>query len=180
MSELNEKMQKTVDSFKLHIATLRTNRANPDMLSGVVVEYYGSKVPLQQLASVSAPEATTLVLNVFDQGAIKSIEKAIQTSQLGLNPNTDGGMIRIRLPELTEERRKELVKVLHAYAEEGKVALRNVRRDAIDKIKVSEKAKELTEDESKKMQEEVQASTESFSKKIDELVLKKEKEILTV
>lgn len=180
MSDLQDKMQKSVDSFKTQLAGLRTNRANPEMLTHVHVDYYGSRVPLQQLASVSTPEPSTFVLNVFDQGAIKSIEKAIQTSGLGLTPNVDGGMIRIRLPELTEERRKELVKVLHQYGEEARVALRNIRRDAIDKIKKSEKAKELSEDDSKKEQEGVQSTLDQFSKKIDELLSKKEAEILKV
>lgn len=180
MSELNSKMQKTIDDLKSKINGLRTNRANPDMLKTIQVNYYGSMVPLNQVASISVPEPTQFLLNVFDKGAVKDIEKAILTSSLGFTPQTDGLSIRIILPELTQERRAGLVKILKQNGEDAKVAIRNIRRDFMDSIKSQEKEKEISEDESKKEQETIQSSTDSFIKSIDNIVKEKEIEITTI
>jgi ribosome recycling factor len=180
MSSLSERMGKTIESTKKHFATIRTGRANPDILSFVQVEYYGTKVPLQQLASISVPENTMLVLNVFDKSAVKDIERAIMVSDLNLNPQTDGSIIRLRFPELTEERRKEFVKLVKKQAEEGKVAIRNIRRDEIEELKKMEKNKEISEDDLKSEQEEVQKQTDKYSKRIDEIANEKEEEILKI
>jgi len=180
MQELTNKMQKSIEKFKSNLGSLRTNRANPDMLSNITIDYYGSQVPLLQVASLSVPENMVLMINVFDANAIKHVEKAILASSLGLNPHVDGNIIRIRLPELTEERRKDLVKVVGQYSEETKVALRNIRRDEIDAIKTQEKNKELTEDDAKKTQQDVQKITDENTKTVDSLSQSKEKEILTI
>ena len=180
MSEVKEKMNKTIEDLIKKVSTLRTNRANTDMINNIQVKYYGSIVPLQQLASISVPEPTQFSLNVFDQGAVKEIEQAIINSSLQLNPQTDGTHIRIMLPELTEERRNDLVKLLKQMGEDSKISIRNIRRDSIDKLKVEEKSKEITEDDFKKSQTEIQNTTDSFIFKIDETVKNKEKEILTI
>ncbi|RAP32352.1 ribosome recycling factor [Candidatus Marinamargulisbacteria bacterium SCGC AG-414-C22] len=180
MDNIDQRMQKSIDDLKRKLATLRTNRANPDMLQHVVVDYYGSQVPLQQLASISVPESTQLLLNIFDSNATKDIEKALMTSKLDLNPIIDGSVIRINLPELTEDRRKDLVKVMKQIAEESRIALRNIRRDALDFYKQQEKEKEITEDILKHHTTQVQQTTDSFSKKIDDLITQKETEILTI
>ena len=180
MSELDDKMQKSLAALDRQLATLRTNRANPDMLATLQVEAYGASVPLQQVASVSVPEPMTLLLNVFDRNAVKDVERAIQASQLGLNPQVDGSIIRLRLPELTEDRRKDLVKLVNQYGEDARVSLRNARRDAIDKIKAQEKDKEISEDDAKREQEVVQKVTDDYSSRIDGIAKAKEKEILTI
>jgi ribosome recycling factor len=150
------------------------------MLNGIVADYYGSPTSLKQLASISVPEGMVLQLNVFDASAVKSIDKAIQLAQLGFNPQIDGTTIRIRLPELTEERRKELVKVVRKYSEEARVSIRNIRREEIDNTKTQEKNKEINEDESKKTQAAIQKITDENIAAIDKLTEAKEKEILTV
>ncbi len=180
MNSIEEKMNKTLDDLKRKTSTLRTNRANTDMIKNIPVNYYGSTVPLQQVASISVPESTQFLLNIFDQSAVKDIEQAIINSSLQLNPQTDGNSIRIALPELTEDRRNELVKLLKQMGEESKVAIRNIRRDMIDIIKNEEKNKEITEDELKKQQQDIQNSTNSYIEKIDLSVKEKEKEILTL
>ena len=138
VNDIDEKMDKTIQSARAQLATLRTGRANPDLLSKLMVEYYGTTVPLTQMGSVSAPEPMMLQVNIFDANAVKNVEKAIQLSDLNLNPQVDGSVIRIRLPELTEERRKELVKIMKKQVEEFKVGIRNVRRDIIDQVKQQE------------------------------------------
>lgn len=180
MHELTEKMEKTIEAMKRHLSTIRTGRANSDMLSRIVVDYYGSVVPLKQVASITIPESMTLQLNVFDKNALKSVEKAIQTSDLNVNPQVDGTTIRIRLPELTEERRKELVKLVKKQAEETKVILRNIRRDAIDDLKKQEKAKTISEDDVKRNQETAQKETDRFIILVDKLAKEKEDEIMKV
>ncbi len=175
-----EKMQKTIETTKRQFQTLRTGRASTELLSRVQVEYYGSIVPLQQVASVSIPESTLFVLSIFDKTAVKSIEKAIQTSDLGLNPQVDGTTIRLRLPELTEERRKDLVKLVKKYTEEGKVSLRNVRRDFLEELKGYEKNKELSEDELKRLQDEAQKVTDQHTSILEKLAKDKEVEIMKV
>ena len=180
MDDNKEKMQKTVSNLQKQLNSLRTNRANPDMLNGIMVDYYGSQVPLVQVAAITVPENMVINLNVFDKSAVKSVEKAIQASSLGINPNTDGNLIRLNLPELTEDRRKDLVKISRKRGEDSKIALRNIRRDVVEAIKQQEKDKEITEDESKKEQQAIQTITETMNKSIDDILSSKEKEILTI
>lgn len=180
MSTLSERLEKTLTATRHIISGIRTGRAHPELLNKIYVSYYGSTVPLQQVASVSVPEPTMLQLNVFDKSAVQEVEKAIQKSDLGLNPNVDGTVIRLRLPELTEDRRKDLVKIVKKTVEDGKVALRNIRRDVIDEIKAQEKAGDFSEDESKREQERVQKEVESHSVQLDKIAHDKEKEIMTV
>ncbi|RAP35086.1 ribosome recycling factor [Candidatus Marinamargulisbacteria bacterium SCGC AAA071-K20] len=180
MESLKERMAKSIDSFKQQLVGLRTGRANPDMLNTIQVDYYGSMVPLKQVASISVPEARTLLLNVFDRNAVKNVERAIIASNLGLNPNTDDNLIRIQLPELTEDRRKELVKHIGKVSEETKVAVRNIRRDKIDQIKAEEKQGDATEDDSKRLQQDTQKITDDFISKIETLFKEKETELLTI
>ena len=179
VNDIDEKMDKTIQSARAQLATLRTGRANPDLLSKLMVEYYGTTVPLTQMGSVSAPEPMMLQVNIFDANAVKNVEKAIQLSDLNLNPQVDGSVIRIRLPELTEERRKELVKIMKKQVEEFKVGIRNVRRDIIDQVKQQEKDKEVSEDESKKLQDDVQKKTDKYINELEELSKNKEKEIIS-
>lgn len=177
MSDLNEKMQKSIDSFKHRLTGIRTGRANPDLLASIKVDYYGSLTPLPQLANVSASDNSTLVINVYDASAVQAVEKAIMTSDLNLNPQVDGGVIRLRLPDLTEERRKELIKVIKKEAEDCKVSLRNIRRDYLDSIK---KDDNKNDDDLKHETDKVQKVIDQFSKDIDDLVSSKESEILKV
>lgn len=178
--KLEEKMEKTISVMKEELATIRAGRANPNMLDRVMVDYYGTMTPIKQMAGVSAPEPRTILVQPWDKTAIGSIEKAILTSDLGFNPTNDGASIRINIPQLTEERRKDLIKVVGKVGEQAKVALRNERREANEIIKKMEKASELTEDDSKKAQDEVQKITDGHTKTIDELVAKKEKDIMEV
>jgi ribosome recycling factor len=180
MSNINKKMEKTLTDLQHKIQGLRTNRANPDMIKNIQVNYYGSFVPLHQVASISTPESTLFSLNIFDQTAVKEIEKAIMQSSLGLTPQTEGNVIRIILPELTQERRTKLIKILKQMGEESKIALRNIRRDAMDTIKTKEKNKEISEDEVKSEQDSIQKATDLFTKKIDETTNAKEKDLLTI
>ena len=179
-NKAKEKMQKTLDSLQNDLATLKAGRANPRMLDKIVVDYYGSPTPLSQMAAISAPEPRVLLVAPWDVSALKSVEKAIMASDLGLNPSNDGKQIRLVIPQLTEERRKELVKLVLKNGEEGKVALRNIRRSAIEDIKKAEKAKEVTEDEVKTGEKSIQKVLDDFIKKVDELIKDKEKEIMTV
>ncbi|MFC1617265.1 ribosome recycling factor [Candidatus Margulisiibacteriota bacterium] len=176
----NENMEKSVDSFKRQLASIRTGRANPEMLSRIQVDYYGSTVPLKQVATVTVPESTCFLLHIFDKNALKSVEKALQTSDLGVNPQVEGTAIRIKLPDLTEERRKEYIKLVKKYAEDAKVSLRNIRRDYLDHIKKQEKNKELTTDDVKTEEAAIQKAIEKYSHQIDEVAKEKEKEIMHV
>jgi len=177
---LEEKMVKTMSVLKEELGVIRAGRANPGMLDRVMVDYYGSQTPLKQVATVSAPEPRCIVIQPWDMSALGSIEKAIQFANLGFNPTNDGKMIRIVIPQLTEERRKDLVKVASKTAENAKVALRNERRDANDKLKKMQKDSEITEDDLKKAQDEVQKMTDKNIKLADELLAKKENEIMEV
>ncbi|HEB5646929.1 TPA: ribosome recycling factor, partial [Mannheimia haemolytica] len=163
---------------KGHIAKIRTGRAQPSLLDGIQVEYYGSATPLRQVANVVAEDARTLAVNVFDKSLISAVEKAILTSDLGLNPSSAGTTIRVPLPPLTEERRRDLIKIVKAEGEQGKVAIRNVRRDANDQIKALLKDKEISENEQHKAEEDIQKITDTFIKKVDEVLAAKEKELL--
>lgn len=176
----NEEMEEAIEYLKREFAHIRAGRATPNLLDGIKVDYYGTQTPLNQLANVTAPEAHMLVLQPYDKSAMQNIEKAIQASNLGLNPNNDGTLIRIPLPILSEERRKELVKLTHDTAEKARVSVRNARRDANDHIKKKVKNDALSEDALYDAEEEIQQLTDEYIKHIDELLAHKEKEILTV
>lgn len=173
-------MEQATQAFSRNLATVRAGRANPSLLDSVFVDYYGAQTPLNQLATVSAPEARLLVITPFDKSAIAEMEKAIQKADLGLTPSNDGNVIRINIPPLTEDRRKELVKVVGKFAEESKVQVRNIRRDTNDQLKKLEKNNELTEDELRIEQEKVQKETDRFINEIDEMAKNKESEIMEV
>ena len=174
------KMGKTIESVKGDFASVRAGRANAGVLDRIQVEYYGTPTPIQQVASISTPDPRTLQIQPWDASILKAIEKAIQTSDLGINPQNDGRVIRLAFPQLTEERRKDLTKQVRKYGEEGKVALRNIRRDAMDDIKKKTKKSELTEDDQKKLEKELQELTDKRCKDIDDLTAKKEKELMAV
>ena len=178
--KLEEKMEKTIAVLKDELLTIRAGRANPNMLDRVMVDYYGTMTPLKQMAGVSSPETSTILIQPWDKSAIGSIEKAILSSDLGFNPTNDGNSIRINIPQLTEERRKDLIKLVAKTGEQAKVAIRNERREANEAIKKMEKTSELTEDDSKKAQDEVQKLTDSHIKMIDDMLAKKEKDIMEV
>jgi ribosome recycling factor len=173
-------MEDAVEFLKREFSHIRAGRATPSLLDGIKVDYYGTQTPLNQLANVSAPEAHMLVLQPYDKSAMPNIEKAIQASNLGLNPNNDGTLIRIPLPILSEERRKELVKLTHDTAEKARVSIRNARRDANDNIKKKVKDDALSEDSMYDAETEIQQLTDDYIKHVDELLSHKEKEILTV
>ncbi len=174
------KMGKSIDSVAADFASVRAGRANAAVLDRITVDYYGSPTPIQQIAAISSPDARTLLISPWDGSALKSIEKAIQNSDLGINPQNDGRSIRLNFPQLTEERRKDLVKQIRKYAESGKVAVRNIRRDAIEHFKKLEKTSEITEDEMKQAEKDLQKLTDDSCKKLDELLAKKEKELMAV
>ncbi|WP_417202107.1 ribosome recycling factor [Acetoanaerobium sticklandii] len=178
--KLEEKMEKTIAVLKDELLTIRAGRANPNMLDRVMVDYYGTMTPLKQMAGVSSPEPRTILIQPWDKSAMGSIEKAIISSDLGFNPTNDGNSIRINIPQLTEERRKDLIKLVAKTGEQAKVAIRNERREANEAIKKMEKTSELTEDDSKKAQDEVQKLTDSHIKMIDDMLAKKEKDIMEV
>ncbi|GLI56449.1 ribosome-recycling factor [Propionigenium maris DSM 9537] len=180
MTDCQTKMDKAIESTKHHFASIRAGRANVSMLDGVKVEQYGSEMPLNQIGSVSAPEARLLVIDPWDKSVIPAIEKAIQASNIGLTPNNDGKVIRLQIPELTAERRKEYVKMAKGEAENGKVAVRNIRKDANNHLRKLEKDGDITQDELKEFETKVQKLTDDHIKKIDELYKAKEKEITTV
>lgn len=174
------RMGKCVQATQVQFAKLRTGRAHPSLLDHIKVEYYGSDVPLSQVANISVEDARTLSMQVFDKSQIQVVEKAIMTSDLGLNPNTAGATIRIALPPLTEERRRELVKVVRSEAEEGRIAIRNVRRDAKGDIKDMQKENMISEDEERRAEEQLQKITDKHIAEVDQLLEAKEKELLAV
>ena len=180
MKVYEEKMLKTIEVVKANFAAVRAGRANAGVLDRITVEYYGTPTPLNQVANIGSPDPRTLTIQPYDMSLLKAIEKAIQTSDLGINPQNDGRVIRLSFPQLTEERRKELTKQVRKYGEEGKVALRNIRRDAMDDIKKKTKKSELTEDDQKKLEKELQEMTDKRCKDIDDLTAKKEKELMAV
>ncbi len=177
---LAEKMDATIEVFRKELASVRTGRASIALLDGITVDYYGNQTPLNQVATLTVPEPRLITIQPWEQRLIPEIEKAILKSDLGLNPTNDGKLIRLAIPPLTEERRKELVKVVKKRAEEARVALRNIRRDVLEEIKKLQKEKNLSEDEVKRWNEEVQKITDSYIKKIDEMLNHKEKEIMEV
>ena len=180
IQKYEEKMKKTLASLESELVTIRAGRANPHILDKLAVDYYGAPTPLQQVANITVPEARMIQIQPWESSLIKGIEKAILTSDLGLNPSNDGKVIRLVFPELTEERRKELVKDVKKKGEAAKVAVRNIRRDANDALKKMEKDGELTEDELKKAQDEVQKITDKFIKEVDQVATAKEKYIMEV
>ena len=174
-----DKMKKTMASLESDLATIRAGRANPNVLNKIMVDYYGTPTPIQQVGNVSVPEPHMILIQPWEKSMVKAIEKAIQTSELGINPTNDGSAIRLVFPELTEERRKELVKDVKKKGEGAKVAIRNIRRDGNDALKKL-KGSEVSEDEIKDMEEELQKVTDKFVKKVDEAVEAKSKEVMTV
>ncbi|WP_420329832.1 ribosome recycling factor [Spirulina subsalsa] len=173
-------MTKTIEATQRSFNTIRTGRANASLLDRITVEYYGAETPLKALANISTPEATTILIQPYDKGSMAAIEKAISLSDLGLTPNNDGQVIRLNIPPLTSERRQELVKQAGKLAEEGKVAIRNIRRDAIDSVRKQEKSHDVSEDESRDLQEAIQKLTDKYTAKVDELLKVKEKDIMTI
>ncbi|MGI6688211.1 MAG: ribosome recycling factor [Christensenellales bacterium] len=174
------KMEKTKEVYKQELASLRAGRANPKLLDRITVDYYGAQTPLNQMANISSPEPRILMISVWDQKAIPLVEKAIQKSDLGMNPANDGKVIRLVVPELTEERRKELTKLVWKSAEESKVAIRSIRRDAMEQFKKLQKNGEISEDDQYRAEDEMQKTTDSAIKDIDQIAQEKEKEILSV
>ena len=174
--DITEKMDKTIENLGKKFATVRAGRANPSSLDGIMVEYYGSMTPLKQLATISVPEARQLLIKPFDKSSLSGIEKAIISSNLGYNPGNDGETIRIVIPELTEERRRELAKQVKSLAEEAKVSIRNIRHDALEDVKKAD----LPEDEEKGMEKDIQDMVNEYNKKIDNALKEKEQELLTV
>jgi len=180
MKDVKVRMDKNLETLNHELAKLRTSRATPALVDTIKVEYYGSTVPLKQIASITTPEPRMLLIQPWDVNAVADIEKAILKSELGITPNSDGKVIRIILPALTEERRQNLVKLVKKISEEFKIAVRNIRRDANEEIRVLEKESKITEDERYKAQEDIQKLTDEHIKKIDEIIVVKEKEILEV
>ena len=178
--EFKERMQKSLDHLASEFATVRAGRANAGVLDHIQVEYYGSPTPIQQVASISSPDPRSLVIQPWDSSILKGIEKAILTSDLGINPTNDGKCIRLLFPQLTEERRKDLAKQVKKYGEECKVAIRNIRRDAMDTYKKQQKASEITEDDLKGLEKDMQKMTDEFIKKVDDMTAKKEKELYAI
>ncbi len=175
-----EKMDKTISVLTSELAHIRAGRANPQLLDNVKVDCYGSMMPINQVGNISSPEPRMLVVSVWDANLISEVEKAIMKSDLGINPSNDGKVIRLVMPELTEERRKELVKVIHKFGEDAKVALRSIRRDAIDHFKKDEKDSIITEDDLRDLEKEIQDTTDEHTKKIDKMMKDKEAEIMEV
>ncbi|MDO5037073.1 MAG: ribosome recycling factor [Tissierellia bacterium] len=179
-NEIAGRMDKTLRSYEEELHTIRAGRANPTLLDRITVEAYGQQTPLNQVAGVSAPEARLLTIQPWDAGLIPEIEKAILKSDLGLNPSNDGKLIRLTIPQLTEERRKDLIKLVGSYEENAKIALRNIRREYMDKVKQMEKDKEISEDEERVYEEEVQKVVKDYMKKIEDISAKKEAELMEI
>ena len=175
-----DKMKKSIDSVAADFAAVRAGRANAAVLDRIMVDYYGTPTPIQQIASIGSPDPRSLVIQPWDASAVKAIQKAIQESDLGINPANDGKVLRLLFPQLTEERRKELTKLIGKYAEGGKVAIRNIRRDAMEKFKKMQKDGEITEDDLKLAEKDIQKLTDEMTKKVDELYAAKEKELMAV
>ena len=180
MQKCNDKMNKAVQALDKEYAAIRAGRANPSILNKVNVDYYGVPTPVQQMASVSVPDPRTIMIQPYDMSTLKEIEKAIRASDIGINPNNDGKVLRLNFPPLTEERRKDLVKEIKKYGEECKVTIRNVRRDILEKFKAEKKDGNITEDDMKNYEKKVQEATDKFCKEIDVLSADKEKEIMSI
>ena len=180
LKEFERKMDKTLEVLASDFGTIRAGRANAQVLDRITVEYYGVPTPLNQVGTISSPDPRTLVIQPWDTTLLRPIEKAIQTSDLGINPQNDGRVIRLAFPQLTEERRKELTKQVRQYGEAAKVAVRNVRRDAVDYVKKAQKKGEMTEDDQKKAEKDIQDLTDKFTKRVDEMCGTKEKELMEI
>ena len=180
INDTKNKMKKSIDSLSRELANISAGRANSNLLNGVTVDYYGAPTPVQQLASINVPEARLLVISPYDKSSVADIEKAINAANLGVNPSSDGEVIRISVPALTEERRKELVKDVKKIGENAKVAIRNVRRDSNDELKKQQKDGDITEDDLRSQTEDVQKLTDDSIKQVDELLDEKEKDIMSV
>ena len=175
-----ERMSKSVDSLQRDLGGIRTGRASTSLVENINVEYYGTQTPLNQLSSISVPEARTIVIQPWDKEALEEIEKGILKSDLGITPNSDGSIIRINVPELTEERRREMVKIVSNMVEEGHVAIRNIRRDSLERIRTLDKEKEISQDDGRRAQQELQNVTDSFITEMDSIKSQKEKEVMEV
>lgn len=175
-----EKMSKTINVLKKELASMKAGRANPSMLDRIEAEYYGAMTPLNQLSNISSPEPRVLLITPWDKNSLKSIEKAIQKSDLGINPSNDGNVIRLVIAELTEETRRNIVKNVKKAGEDAKVAIRSIRRDSNDKVKALKKENDLPEDEIKKGEDEIQKKTDNFIKEVDKIIELKEKEVMSV
>ncbi|MBD1861132.1 ribosome recycling factor [Trichocoleus sp. FACHB-262] len=180
LADAENSMQKAVESTQRSFNTIRTGRANTSLLDRVMVEYYGAPTSLKSLATINTPDASTITVQPFDRGSLNLIEKAISLSDIGLTPSNDGSTIRLNIPPLTSDRRKELVKLAAKFAEEGKVSVRNVRRDAVDSVRKQEKAGEVSEDEARDLQDKIQKLTDKYIARIEEVLAEKEKDITTV
>lgn len=180
LNEVEQRMQKTISVFEENLSEIRAGRANPAILNKVSVEYYGVPTPINQVAGISVPEARTIVIQPWDASVLKAIEKAILASDIGLNPNNDGKVIRLNFPELTEERRKELVKDIKKIAEEARVSVRSIRRDGMDTVKDELKKSEITEDEKAGLEDKIQKLTDKYVAEVDSILEKKEKEIMNI
>ncbi|MGH2532489.1 MAG: ribosome recycling factor [Thermomicrobiales bacterium] len=180
MADAEQRMSKAMDALRRDLSTVRTGRASPSLLDRITVDYYGAQTPLNQLAGISVPEPRLLVVQPWDRGSMGAIEKAIQKSELGLNPTNDGQLIRIAIPALTEERRKQLVKIVHQHTEEAKVAVRNIRRDAMDHIRKALVAKELSEDDERRAEHQVDDLAKRFVDEADKIGKAKEHEVMEI
>ena len=180
VSESDQKMKKSIENLKKDFSRVRTGRASTALLEGITVDYYGSPMPVNQVAAISIPDARMIMIQPWEKNMVSAIEKAIQTSDLGLNPQNDGNVIRLPIPPLSAERRADIFKHCKKTSEENKVAIRNIRRDANEKLKKGEKDKLITQDDAKKSQEEIQKLTDKFIKSVDELLVLKEKEIMEI
>lgn len=180
LADTESHMQKAVESTQRSLNTIRTGRANASLLDRITVDYYGTETPLRSLANISTPDASTITIQPFDPTSLAAVEKAISLSDLGLMPNNDGTLIRLNIPPLTSDRRKELVKMAAKLAEEGRISIRNIRRDAIDAIRKQGKNNEISEDEVRDLQDGIQKLTDKYTARVDEVVAEKEKDITTV
>lgn len=180
LNKFEEKMTKTISVFEENLAEIRAGRANPAILNKIMIDYYGTPTPINQVAGISVPEARLIVIQPWDGSILKEIEKEILKSDIGINPNNDGKVIRLSFPELTEERRKEIVKDIRKMAEEAKVAVRSIRRDAIDEAKKAQKDSEISEDELKSAEDNIQKLTDKYVEKVDEILGVKEKEVMSI
>lgn len=180
INDLKVRMQKSVSALEEELSSVRTGRASTSVLDKIMVPVYGSEMPINQVATLSVPEARMITVQPWDKGTMSAVEKAIRDSDLNLNPLNDGNLIRVPLPELTEERRKELSKLVHRYGEEGKIAVRNVRRDGIDQLRKAEKSKEISQDEMHQLEKSIQELTDTFVKNIDGVVSAKEADVMAI
>jgi ribosome recycling factor len=179
-ADVEDHMKKAIEAVRRDFNTIRTGRANSSLLDKITVEYYGAETPLKQLANISTPDATTIQIQPYDRSSMNAIEKAISLSDIGLTPNNDGQSIRLNIPPLTSDRRKELVKLAAKYAEAGKVSIRNIRRDGVDTVKKQEKEKEISEDQARDTQDKIQKLTDKYIAEVEKVLAEKEKDITTV